>query len=163
MPNQYEREIEEILRNLETTEPKAGLGQKVGERFRRKPPKPKPPTEARIRPQRQRRNLPFLKWKMPEWLIAIAVLAALISGGFAYASGNASVATGLIAIIGTLCLFLVVLLPFISRSRSRNSRPSPGDGNVTPLRRSPLSSLSTRWNLFLLKRRYRRKNNRNGS
>lgn len=159
MPNQYEREIEEILRNLETTEPKAGLGQKVGDRFRRKPPKP--PTQARVKPQRPKRNLPSTNWKMPEWLIAAAVLAALISGGYAYANGKATIATGLIAIIGTLCLFLVVLLPFISRPR--NSRPSPGYGNVTPLRRSPLNSISTRWNLFLLKRRYRRKNNRNSS
>jgi hypothetical protein len=158
MPNQYEREIEEILRNLETTEPKTGFGQKVGDRFRRKQP-PKPPPQARIRPQRPRRSLPSANWKMPEWLIATAVLAALISGGYAYASGSATVATGLIAIIGTLCVFLVVLLPFISRSR--NSRPSPGYGNVTPLRPSPLNSLSTRWNLFLLKRRYRRNNNRN--
>jgi|SRR5579863_9275681 len=156
MPNQYEREIEEILRNLETTEPKTGLGQKVGDRFRRK--SPKSPAQSRIRPQRPRRSLPFTNWKLPEWLIATAVLAALISGGYAYASGNATVATGLIAIIGTLCLFLVVLLPFFI---SRSSRPSSGYGNVTPLRRSPLNSLSTRWNLFLLKRRYRRNNNRN--
>ena len=36
MPNRYEREIEEILRNLESTDPKASLGQKFGERLRRK-------------------------------------------------------------------------------------------------------------------------------
>ena len=35
MSNKYEREIEEILRNLERTEPKAGFGRK-GERLRRK-------------------------------------------------------------------------------------------------------------------------------
>ena len=36
MPNKYEREIEEILRNMERTEPKASLGQKFGGRLRRK-------------------------------------------------------------------------------------------------------------------------------
>ena len=36
MPNKYEREIEEILRNMERTEPKPGLGQKLGGRIRRK-------------------------------------------------------------------------------------------------------------------------------
>ena len=35
MPNKYEREIEEILRNMERTEPKPGLGQKLGGRIRR--------------------------------------------------------------------------------------------------------------------------------
>jgi hypothetical protein len=36
MPNKYEREIEEILRNMERTEPKASLGKKLGGRVRRK-------------------------------------------------------------------------------------------------------------------------------
>ena len=52
MPNRYEREIEEILRNLETTEPKQGLGQKFGQRLRRKP-------EYRVKSRR--RGFPSLK------------------------------------------------------------------------------------------------------
>src|SRR5437588_3035687 len=154
MPNRYEREIEEILRNLEATEPKPGLGQKFGERRRRSP-------AARSRPRR--RGFPSLNFGLSEWFIIIAVVAALIAGGYAYANnGIATVVTGVLVIVGVICLILVVLSPFLLRSRSRQSSRSIGYGNVTPLRRNPLNSLVTRWNLFLLKLRYRRKNGRNG-
>ena len=156
MPNRYEREIEEILRNLEATEPKPGLGQKFGERRRRSP-------AARSRPRR--RGFPSLNFGLSEWFIIIAVVAALLAGGYAYANnGNATVVTGVLAIVGVICLILVVFSPFFLRSRSRQSSRSIGYGNVTvtPLRRNPLNGFVTRWNLFLLKLRYRRKNGRNG-
>jgi len=150
MPNRYEREIEEILRNMEATETKPGLGQKFGERMRRKP-------VARSRPRR--RGSPSLKFRSSEWFIFIAVVSALIAGGYAYANnGTATVVTGLLAVVGIVCLILVVLSPFLLRSRQ--SSQSFGYSNVTPLQRNPLSSLVTRWNLFLLKLRYRRKNDR---
>ena len=149
MPNKYEREIEEILRNLETTEPKANLGQKLGERLRRK-------QEYRVKPRRQGFSLPHFKTQ--EWLILSAVIAALLGGGYAYTNREATVVTGIIAIVGVVCLILLVLSPFVFRSRQ--STQSTRYGNVTPLRRSPLSSISTRWNLFMLRMRYRRKNGR---
>jgi hypothetical protein len=153
MPNKYEREIEEILRNLETTEPKPGL--RLGERLRRKP-------DYRVKPRR--RGFPSLNFRMSEWLIIIAVIAALISGGYAYAVNEPNVVTGVFAIVGAVCLVLALLSPFIFRSNrspyARRSAQSPNYGNVTPLRRNPLSNLATRWNLFLLKIRYRRKNGR---
>ena len=149
MPNRYEREIEEILRNLETTEPKPNLGQKFGERLRRK-------QDHRTRPRRQ--GLPTLRFKTSEWLILIAVLAALIAGGYAYANGEPNIVTGILAIVGGVCLVLLVLSPFLLRSRQ--STQSTRYGNVTPLHRNPLNSFSTRWNLFLLRMRYRRKDDR---
>ncbi len=149
MPNRYEREIEEILRNLETSEPKPGLGQKFGERLRRKP-------EYRVKPRR--RGFPSLNFGGSEWLIIIAVIAALISGGYAYANDGPTIITGIFAIVGAVCLVLLVLSPLIFRSRrSRYATRSTPIGNVTPLRRNPLNSLVTRWNLFLLKMRYRRR------
>ena len=151
MPNRYEREIEEILRNLETTEPKPGLGQRFGERLRRKP-------DYRVRPPR--RSFPSLHLRTSEWFIIFAVIAALIGGGYAYAVGPNFV-TGIFAIVGAVCLVLTVLSAFGSRSRpsrfSRYSAPSSRYGKVTPIRRNPLSSIATRWHLFLLKLRYRRK------
>src|SRR5258708_39092486 len=84
MPNRYEREIEEILRNLETSEPKSGPGQKFGERMRRKP-------AYNVRPRR--RSLPSLNFGTSEWLITIAVIAALISGGYAYANSDSTIIT----------------------------------------------------------------------
>jgi hypothetical protein len=146
MPNKYEREIEEILRNMEATETKSGSGQ----RARRKP-------NARKRPRG--RGLSFPKFKATEWFIIIAVVAALISGGYAYANnGIPTPFTGVVAIVGAICLVLVVLTPFLLRSRQ--SSQSPGYGNITPIQSNPLKSISTRWNLFMLKLRYRRKNGR---
>jgi hypothetical protein len=152
MPNRYEREIEEILRNMEATETKPGPGQRFSGRLRRKP-------DPRKRPQR--RGLPSFKFKSTEWFIIIAVAMALISGGYAYANnGLQTEVTGILVIIGTICLLLVVLSPFLQRSRQ--SSQSFNYGNVTPIRRNPLNSIVTRWNLFMLKLRYRRKNGRNG-
>jgi hypothetical protein len=151
MPNRYEREIEEILRNMEATETKPGPGQRFSGRKRRKP-------DPRKRPQR--RSLPSFKFKSTEWFIIIAVAMALISGGYAYANnGLPTVVTGILVIIGAICLLLVVLSPFLQRSRQ--SSQSFSYGNVTPIRRNPLNSIVTRWNLFMLKLRYRRKNGRN--
>ena len=149
MPNRYEREIEEILRNLETTEPKSNLGQKLGGRLRRK-------QEFRTRQRRQ--SLPTLRFSTSEWLIMIAVLAGLLAGGYAYTNGEPNIVTGILAIVGAVCLVLLVLSPFLLRSR--RSTQSTRYGNVTPLHRNPLNSISTRWNLFLLRMRYRRKNDR---
>src|SRR5947208_2119448 len=141
MPNRYEREIEEILRNLETTEPKPGLGQRFGERLRRKP-------DYRVKPPR--RSFPSLRLRTSEWFMIFAVIAALIAGGYAYAVGP-NIVTGIFAIVGAVCLVLTVLSAFGSRSRfSRYSAPSSRYGKVTPIRRNPLSSIATRWHLFLL-------------
>lgn len=150
MPNRYEREIEEILRNLESTEPKQSIGRKFGERLRRKP-------NNRVSPPR--RTAPSLNFGISEWLIVIAVITALIAGGYAYANdGQPTLVTGILAIIGAICLFLLALSQFIFRSprSSQSSRYS----NVRPLRRNPLNSLKTRWHLFLLKMRYRRQKRR---
>ena len=145
MPNKYEREIEEILRNMERTEPKPGLGQKLGGRIRRK-------SDSRSN-VRKRSDL-SLHFGVSEWCLAIAVCAALFAGGWAYAHG-ADIFTGGIAVIGAVCLAVVIILPFMSRSRY--PKQSAGHGNVTPIRSNRLSSISTRWNLFLLKIRYRRR------
>ena len=147
MPNRYEREIEEILRNLEQTEPKPGLGQKFSRHLRRKP-SPRMSTH-------QRRLISF-QYSAPEWLLIIAVAAALISGGYAYFHQSGSTFTGLLATIGIVCLLLVALSQFVFRPRAPQSTRY-GNITVTPLRRNPLSTLKTRWNLFLLKMRYRRK------
>ena len=146
MPNKYEREIEEILRNMERTEPKPGLGQKLGGRMRRK---------SDSRTNMRKRSLPSLHFGVSEWCLAIAVCTALSAGGWAFAHGGADIFTGVIAVIGAVCLAIVIILPFMTRSRY--PRQSAGYGNVTPMRPNPLSSISTRWNLFLLKLRYRRK------
>ena len=147
MPNKYEREIEEILRNMERTEPKANLGQKFGGRLRRKSDSPMN--------ARRRSSLSFnFNFSTSAWLLIIAWVAALIAGGYAFAANEQNLITGILAIVATISLIVIVLLPFFSR---RYPTQSSRYGNVTPLRRNPLSSLATRWNLFLLKMRYRRR------
>lgn len=146
MPNKYEREIEEILRNLERTEPKPGLGQRFGGRIRRKSYSPK---------RGPKRSLPSFHLSVSEWCFVIAWGAALFAGGWAFAHDNADLFTGVIALIGTTCLALMIILSFVSHPHVPGQ--SSRYGNVTRMRRNPLSSLATRWNLFQLKLRYRRK------
>src|SRR5258707_6571368 len=106
MPNKYEREIEEILRNMEQTEPKPTLGQKLSGRMRRK---------SGYRSNTPKRSLPSFSLSVAEWLLVIAIFAALIAGGYAYAQERATIMTGIIAAAGAFCLLLVLLLPsFVS-------------------------------------------------
>jgi hypothetical protein len=146
MPNRYEREIEEILRNLEHTEPKSGP--KFGKRPRRGP--------GDRMPRQQRRFVSF-HFSASEWLLIIAVVAALVAGGYAYAQRTADLVTGIIAAIGILCLILVAISQVLFRPRRARS-VQYGNVTVTPLRRNPFSALKTQWNLFMLKMRYRRQN-----
>ena len=146
MPNKYEREIEEILRNMERTEPKQGLGKKLGGRIRRK---------SDSRSNVRKRGELSLHFGVSEWCLAIAICASLLAGGWAFAHGGADIFTGIIAVIAAVCLAIVIILPFMSRSRYPSQ--SGGSGKVTSMRRNPLNSISTRWNLFMLKIRYRRK------
>ena len=144
MPNKYEREIEEILRNLDQSAPKPRLGQ----RLRRK---------TTPRPRSQQRGIPAFNFGLSEWCLVIALVAALIAGGWAFAQQHGvsgDLFTGAMALISLACLVMVVILAFMPQSRYPGQTRA---GNVTAIRRNPLSSLSTRWNLFLLKRRYKRR------
>ncbi|MBE3561681.1 MAG: hypothetical protein IMW89_21040 [Ktedonobacteraceae bacterium] len=157
MPNRYEREIEEILRSLEQNEPRPSFGQKLSGRLHRK---------AGSHMSHSRR-FTSLQLSLTEWLLIVAVAAALIGGGWAYLleKGDssavmlaiASVVCVALATVSIVCILLVALSDFLFRPRS----PRPlryGNVTITPLRRNPLSNLKTRWNLFLLRMRYRRKN-----
>ena len=146
MPNKYEREIEEILRNLEQTEPKAGIGQKFNERLRRKPaarPRPRPSSTF------------SLTLTVSDWLLITVVGIALIAGGWAYISGP-TIITGILAVVGLVCVVLVAFSQIIFKPR-RPSSVRYGNTTITPLRRGPLHTLRTRWNLFMLKLRYRKR------
>jgi hypothetical protein len=147
MPNRYEREIEEILRNLEHTDPKVGKNQKFGEKFRRRP-------APNLRPQAAR----SASWNLApsERLLVGAVLCAMLAGGYAFLAGP-NIVTLIIAIVGFVGIVCVVLVQFISLPRRRQS-VRYGNVTITPLRRSPWNTVKTQWNLFWLKLRYRRKN-----
>lgn len=143
MPNKYEREIEEILRNLERTEPKAGFGRKTIGRMQSK--------------AGARRSMPTIHLSFSEWCLAIACGAALLAGGWAYAHDEGSIVTGIIALIGGACIVIVAVTPFVGKQRY----PSSGKryNNVTRLRDNPFSRLGTRMRLLTLKVRYRKRKN----
>jgi hypothetical protein len=147
MPKKYEREIEEILRNMERSAPKPTFGQRI----RRRPD---------VRAKRPAR-MPSFNFGLSEWCLLIAWAAALLGGGWAYAHTNiftgepgTNIFTGGLAVLSLVCLLIIVILPFVTRSRY--PRPGGDNGKITRVRRNPLSSLRTRWNLFQLKMRYRR-------
>ena len=148
MPNRYEREIEEILRNLEQTEPKAGLSQKFGDRLRRK--------QGFQRPVNSRPTSPP-HFSTSEWLLITSVIAALIAGGYAYLQ-EPDLITGILACVSLICLILVALSHFVfNRSRVQSNRY--GTVTITPLHRNIFGTIKTQWNLLMLKLRYRRRNN----
>jgi len=154
MPNRYEREIEEILRNLEQTEPKQGHGQKPGRPLHRNPV-----------PRGTRRERPAMMphFTVVEWLLSSAVLCALVAGGYAYIlreeslfTGVVAIVTGGIAVAGFVCLILVALSQFLLQPRRPRS-VNYGNVTITPMRRGFFGNIRTRWNLFWMKVRYRRK------
>jgi hypothetical protein len=149
MPNRYEREIEEILRNLEHTDPKQGLGQKFGKHIHRDPA----PRGAK----RERRTI-VPHFTAVEWLLCSAVLCALVAGGFAYTllQQQGNLFTGIVAIVGFACMVLVAVLQFVIVPRRPRS-VSYGNVTITPIRRGFWGTIKTRWNLFWMKMRYRRK------
>ena len=147
MPNRYEREIEEILRNLEQTDPQPG----------RKPQRdnrPRPKTGTRLRQPRFAVNL-----SIAERLLLIAIVASMLAGGYAYITLTQprDVLSLFLALVGTVCLILVTCSQFLFQSRRPRSYRY-GNMTITPLRRSPLNYIRTQWNLLKLRLRYRRKN-----
>jgi len=149
MPNRYEREIEEILRNMDEVDPKAAKSQKFGERFRKSP-------GPRLRVQQPR----SFSWNLstPERLLASAIVLALVAGAIAYVA-RVSLITLIVALISFVCLIGVAISSFVAQPRRSRSRSQQyGNVTITPLRRGPFSTIRTQWNLFMLKLRYRRKN-----
>jgi hypothetical protein len=144
MPNKYEREIEEILRNLERSESRTGSGQRVSGRVRQR-------TGAR-----RSMSLPHLSFS--EWCLAIAIIAALSAGGWAYAHGSGDMLTGTIALIGAVCIALVALSSFLMRPHA--SSPAGRYRNVTSIHNNPLRRVGASWHLLMLKFRYRNRRGR---
>lgn len=149
MPDKYEREIEEILRNKtpDDTQTKRSF---VSRRPKLKKPGFRFP-QFRI----------SFNFSLPERLLLVAAITALIAGGYAYLTGTRDIFTLVLSIIAIVCLGLVASSHFLSQSRRAGYsryRNAPPTITITPLRRNPLQYVKTQWNLFKLRRRYRRKN-----
>jgi len=159
MPNRYEREIEEILRNMERTEPKPSFRERLNMRMRGQP---KRPERMRPRPARPAFHLNFTT---SEWCFIVGILLALVAAGIAYTSGLrgpggevvGNVLTGFLAFLAFICIIMGIVSPWRERRRPSTSRSWYGE--PPPTKRSlprPLRMLATQWKIFRLKMRYRR-------
>ncbi len=143
MPNRYEREIEEILRNLDRTEPRQGLGERI-RAFNRPRPAPRRPAAR-------------LSLSRVEALLVLGIACALIAAGVAYYSNTQTYISGGFAVVGFIAIVLGLVIAWNERFRGA-PRPTWRGGNVVPMkpprRRNPFSLLVTRVRIVRLKLRY---------
>ena len=152
MPDKYMREIEEILRNLEGSEPQHDLGERI------RPFK---------RPAARRPRGPRVSWvprlELPIALMLLGIALALVGAGLTYYQLEATLVSGLIGLGGFLLFAAGVALGWWARFRgvslpARRVRRSPASDNVVrirPVRSNPLSRLTTSLRMRQMRRRYR--------
>jgi len=157
MPNKYEREIEEILRNIDRNTPKPSFGERFNSRVRR--------FNTR---SRRSRSLPLARLSTSERLIVLGVLIAVVSGGFAYA-WEVDLYTGIASGIAFALILVGILLPWLDRQRvplASGRYYAPARNNVTAFPRAsrfsfnPFAPIVTRWKIMRLKFRYWRNRGR---
>jgi hypothetical protein len=175
MPNKYEREIEEILRNLDRPEPKPGLGNRIRAFNRPRPRRPRRVWDVGL--------------SISEVLLLAGIAVILLAAGLAYFYGPRQPTflgdiplAGWLSIIG-FALF-VAGLAFgwrrgfnsgrVGTSSWRGTNPtnftsnnSSGDGKVVQMHgrrsRNPLSAVATQIRILRLKMRYQRLRDREDS
>jgi hypothetical protein len=173
MPNKYEREIEEILRNMDRAEPKPGLGNRIR-------------AFNRPRPRRPQRFGSFGLTACEVFLLA-GILLILLGAGLRYFYGGNQPTFGILA--GDALSGFVALLGFVlfvvglvigwrngftgGRIPSTNWRSTSNYTNVTSAsngtsreskvvrlqthrNRNPFSAIATRIRILRLKMRYQR-------
>src|SRR5262249_49130843 len=164
MPNKYEREIEEILRNMDRTETRPSIGERI---------------RAFNRPRRRshaRWSGTSLSWT--EILFLAGVFFALAAAGLTfYAGGQVPIlldwltVNGLLATIAFLCIVVGLVLGWRDRFRgitpslpaNRTWRGASAESNIVelrPARRGPIGALITWLRLIRLKLRYWRRRGR---
>jgi hypothetical protein len=174
MPNKYEREIEEILRNMDRTEPKPGLGNRIR-------------AFNRPRPRRPRRLGTFGLTACEVFLLS-GILVILFAAGLRYFFGTnqptfgflaEDALTGFIALLGFVLFVVGLVIGWRSGFSgggitSTNWRSTTNYNNVTSRsdsgsasenkvvrmqtrrRRNPFSGIATQIRILRLKMRYQR-------
>lgn len=147
MPNKYQREIEEILRNMERTEPRPGLGNRI-RAFNR--PRERGPRRARFAAPSS------------ETLMLLGIVLALIAAGLTFEAGDVRILSvpinGILAIVAFVCLAAGLVAGWRGRFRPLSThKPTTwrGDNVVElPRRRGPFNALATQVRILRLKVRY---------
>lgn len=163
MPDKYMREIEEILRNIERTEPRHDQGERIR-------PFARPPSR-----RRRGFSLPHLEPAVA--LILLGILLTLAGAALAYYQADpvalrtggtyGTLASGVVAAAG-FALFLAGLIVAwwarfhgVSSSPARSLRRPPARDNrdnvvrIRPARSNPFSRLMTSLRMRRMRRRYR--------
>jgi hypothetical protein len=157
MPNKYQREIEEILRNLDRNETRPSIGERI---------------RAFNRPRRRPRASLTASLTWSEVLYLVGVFFALAAAGFTFYKGGQVYfltdwlsVNGLLATIAFAAIVLGLVLGWRDRFRgltpslpgNRSWRGAATESNIVelkPARRGPFSALITRFRLIRLKFRY---------
>lgn len=147
MPNKYEREIEEILRNMDRTEQGPSIGDRI-RAFNRPSPRPRTP-----RPRLS------LRLRTQDALLLAGIVLALIGAGTSYylgapLDGPVAYATGIIGLAALVLLIAGLVVGWRARFR-----PAPvstwRDERPTPIHRfHPWSLITTQLRIMQLKWRY---------
>jgi hypothetical protein len=147
MPNKYEREIEEILRNMD----RADQGQSLSERIRafNRPARRTRPAGPRVR----------LRMKPATAFLVLGIVFALVGAGLSYYFNHpdSTPLTYLIGAIGVLAFLSFVCGLFIGWSERFGHAASPmwrGQRSSTPRRLHPMGAVVTQFRILRLKWRY---------
>src|SRR5262249_51642695 len=147
MPHKYEREIEEILRNMERTEPKRGFGDRVRAFQRQAPPRTRGPALS-------------IGIGLPEVLLIAGIVLALVGAGLAFYQSGTSFVSGLSPLVVFVFIVAGVVIGWWARFRGVNlslRRPRETGDNVVRIgRRGLFSEIATQFRIVRLKWRYSR-------
>lgn len=147
MPNKYQREIEEILRNMERTEPRPGLGNRI---------------RAFNRPRERAPRRAGTAAPTSEVLMLLGIVLALIAAGLTFEAGYVQIVgvpiSGVLAVVAFVCLAAGLVAGWRGRFRPLSTyKPTTWRSeNIVemPRRRGPLSALTTQVRILRLKVRY---------
>jgi hypothetical protein len=154
MQHKYQREIEEILRNMDLSEPRRGVDERVDAGQR-------PSSRLHLRGPTMRVRL-----NPSELLLLTGIALALAAFCVTFYANMATIVSGLIGLAAVAALVGGLVVGWISASSPLYTptwRSSPRTNNVVPMRprrRGPVSEMITRTRLLWLKARYLRKRDR---
>ena len=154
MPNKYEREIEEILRNMDLDD----HGQSLGDRIRAFN---RPTTRTRSPGSRLR-----LRLNSSEAMLLVGTALALVGAGMSYYFGftdaglYANIA-GIVGVVGLACIVLGLIVGWLDRFGHRTAPSWRGGTAERPHRGfAPFNAIATQFRIMRLKWRYWRSRGR---
>ena len=153
MPNKYEREIEEILRNMDLDD----HGQSLGDRIRAFN---RPTTRTRTPGPRIQ-----LRLNTSESLLLVGVLLALVGAGMNYYFGFTSAGllaniAGIIGVCGMACILFGLIIGWLDRFGSHVQPTWRGETDRPRREFAPFRPIATQFRIWRLKFRYWRSRGR---